>query len=292
MKLKRSEIKAINLTNIEPNPYQPRQVFEEQKIKGLAESIKQNGLLQKISVIPQVDENLKPITDKYFIVSGERRVRAYKYLAEEYGGIEFKAIEAVVIPVDELSPDTYKQKLMIDALLENVDREDLTPVEKAESLIKIKEETRKTYKEIAKMLGKSSQYLINIVSRYNRLTDVQKEKVRKERLGTTEIRRMLKKRSSSGKRAKASPQGAVRGAEGSEGDNQDKNITDDQTRDLGVEEALEIISRDIVRDVDKKSTEEIKFKKLDKFINYLIPSQEIEDKLDFINKYLDKIEEK
>ncbi len=188
MALQRSKIELINLEQLEPNPFQPRQTFNQEKIEELAESIKQNGLLQKITVIPKVNKKLQPEGDGYYIISGERRFRAYKYLAENDEGMEYKAIEAVVIPVDELTPETYNQKLMVDSLLENIDREDLTIVEKAEAIENIQKETEKTYKEIAEILGKSEGTIKNIMSLSGQLSEEEKKEVKEKGLGTRKIR--------------------------------------------------------------------------------------------------------
>jgi ParB family chromosome partitioning protein len=188
MALQRSKIELINLEQLEPNPFQPRQTFNQEKIEELAESIKQNGLLQKITVIPKVNKRLQPEGDGYYIISGERRFRAYKYLAENDEGMEYKAIEAVVIPVDELTPETYNQKLMVDSLLENIDREDLTIVEKAEAIENIQKETGKTYKEIAEILGKSEGTIKNIMSLSGQLSEEEKKEVKEKGLGTRKIR--------------------------------------------------------------------------------------------------------
>lgn len=188
MALQRSKIELINLEQLEPNPFQPRQTFNQEKIEELAESIKQNGLLQKITVIPKVNKRLQPEGDGYYIISGERRFRAYKYLAENDEGMEYKAIEAVVIPVDELTPETYNQKLMVDSLLENIDREDLTIVEKAEAIENIQKETEKTYKEIAEILGKSEGTIKNIMSLSGQLSEEEKKEVKEKGLGTRKIR--------------------------------------------------------------------------------------------------------
>jgi len=187
-----SEIQRINLNNLEPNPYQPRKEFPEEGIEQMAESIKKVGLIQKITVIPQMDENFRPIQDKFFIISGERRYRAYRRLAEETGEKEYNAIEAVVVPIDRLTKETYDYKLMYDSFLENIDRQDLTPVEKAEAIAQIKAKTGLTYGEIAEKLGKKEGYIKNLISINNKLSDEQREKAKKEKMGERKIKEMIK----------------------------------------------------------------------------------------------------
>lgn len=195
MSLKRTEVKLIHLDYLEPNPYQPRQEFNDEELNELAESIKKNGLLQKITVLPKVDDEFNIIPDKYYILAGERRVRAYKLLYKSTGEREYSAIEALVDNIGKLDPENYRARLMISSLAENLNRKDLTPVEKAEAIKKIQKETGQTYKQIGVQLGYKESYIKKIVSITNKLTDKQKEKVKKEKLGGDKIAEMTKKNS-------------------------------------------------------------------------------------------------
>lgn len=136
-----SETKVVNikLSDLNNNPYQPRKTFQEEKIKELAESIDKNGLLQPIIV--------KKAVKGYYIVAGERRTRAFKLLGRE----EIPAI------IKDFSDD----EMMIFALLENLQREDLSPLEEAASYKKLMESMNLKQEELAVKLGKSRPYIAN-----------------------------------------------------------------------------------------------------------------------------------
>ena len=112
------EFKEIELKNIKPNLSQPREHFDKQKVKELAESILSNGLINPISV--------REVKGKYIIVAGERRFQAHKMSG-------LKTIQAFV--------RSYKNDAdwMVESFVENVHREDITPTEKGKYLLKIKE---------------------------------------------------------------------------------------------------------------------------------------------------------
>jgi ParB family chromosome partitioning protein len=130
----------LPLGNIEPNPDQPRKVFAPESISELAESIKRHGLIQPI-IVEDVGE------DMYRIVAGERRWRA----AGEAGLLEIPVI------VRNFSPE----KRLEIALIENVQREDLNPVEEAEAYRAIMELTNCTQEEVADKVGKSRPAVAN-----------------------------------------------------------------------------------------------------------------------------------
>jgi ParB family chromosome partitioning protein len=116
---KKDSVVEISLNEIKPNPYQPRKNFSQESLKELAESIKEDGLIQPIVVVE--DE-----FDGYIIVAGERRYRASKLA-------KLKTIKAVVLEITNEQMQQY-------ALIENIQREDLNPIELAksyEALIKL-----------------------------------------------------------------------------------------------------------------------------------------------------------
>lgn len=127
----------IPIENIIPDPNQPRKMFDEAKQKELVESIKQHGLLQPILV--------RPIGDKFQIVHGERRYRACKVLG----------LEKIRAEVKELSD---RQVLEIQ-LVENLQREDLNPIEEAETFQRMISECGYKHEEIAQRIGKSREYV-------------------------------------------------------------------------------------------------------------------------------------
>lgn len=131
----------IELSKIKPNPYQPRKVFDEEKIDELAASISENGVFQPIIV--------KQFDDKYIIVSGERRFRACQKL-------KLDTIPAIVRAYDE-------SKVAEIALIENLQRENLTAMEEAIAYQTIMRELGLTQAELAKKIGKSRSYITNVV---------------------------------------------------------------------------------------------------------------------------------
>ncbi|MEF3279478.1 MAG: ParB/RepB/Spo0J family partition protein [Elusimicrobiota bacterium] len=130
----------IPLENIIPNRFQPRHNFDEDNIKELAQSIKENGLAQPI-LVTRINEN------KYEIIAGERRYRACKYLG-------WKEIDAIV--KNEINDN---KKLTI-SLIENIQREDLNPVEKALAYKKMIE-MGMNQNQIASYCGKSKASISN-----------------------------------------------------------------------------------------------------------------------------------
>jgi ParB family chromosome partitioning protein len=136
----------ITLENIFPNPEQPRVVFNNSELEELAGSIKLNGILQPILVKPLGD-------DKYQIIAGERRWRASKIVG-------LVTIPAIIkdIPV--------KESLEI-ALIENIQRENLSPLEEAESYKKLIDEYQYTQEKMAEIVSKSRSHIANLLRLIN-----------------------------------------------------------------------------------------------------------------------------
>ena len=133
------KVQEIELKEIQPNPYQPRKVFTQEAIEELKDSILQHGVLQPIIV----RKNIKG----YEIVVGERRFRASKAAKQ-------KTIPAVVREFDE-------QQMMELAILENLQREDLNPIEEAIAYQTLMDRIKLTQDELAKRLGKSRPHIAN-----------------------------------------------------------------------------------------------------------------------------------
>ena len=129
----------IPLEEIKKNPYQPRTVFNEEKLNELKESIEKNGLLQPIVV--------KKAVKGYYIIAGERRFRAFELLGK-------KTIPAIIKEMSD-------EEMMIFAVLENLQREDLSSLEEAESYKNLMDKMDLTQEELAKKLGKSRPYIAN-----------------------------------------------------------------------------------------------------------------------------------
>lgn len=145
---------TILLSKIKPNRYQPRKNFNKEKLQELAESIKKHGLAQPILVTPAVAPG------EYEIIAGERRFRASKLAG-------MKDIKAIV----KQSADD-KQKFDL-ALIENLQREDLDPVEEAKAFKRLIEEFNHTHEEIAAVLGKNRSVITNTLRLLNLPEDVQ-----------------------------------------------------------------------------------------------------------------------
>ncbi|MED1864993.1 ParB/RepB/Spo0J family partition protein [Fictibacillus nanhaiensis] len=133
------QIKEVSISELRPNPYQPRKVFDQKAIEELKESIIEHGILQPIVVRKSIKG--------FEIVLGERRFRA----ASEAG---LKEIPVIVKDYDE-------QKMMEVALIENLQREDLNPVEEAQAYQKLMEHLKLTQEELASRVGKSRPHIAN-----------------------------------------------------------------------------------------------------------------------------------
>ena len=131
---------SILISKIKPNPNQPRKNFEDKSLKQLAQSIEEKGLISPITV--------KKVDNKYIIVAGERRFRAHKLLNK-------KRILAYVIDADS------NKDVMYMALIENIQREDLNPIEEAKGYKYLQENLQSSITEIAKTVGKSRPAVSN-----------------------------------------------------------------------------------------------------------------------------------
>ena len=135
------EFKIVQIKDIQKNPYQPRKEFSEEKIQELAQSIKENGLIQPIIV------RKSPVLG-YEILAGERRYRA--------------SIAAGLSEVPVIVKQLSDQDMMLHSIIENLQRENLNPIEEArayQSLI----DKGFTHTEIAEKMGKSRPYITNLV---------------------------------------------------------------------------------------------------------------------------------
>ena len=148
-------LNIIEIEKIKPNPYQPRKEFDENALNELASSIEKYGLLQPIVVIK--DKN------GYILIAGERRLRAFKKLKKD-------KIKAIILDLDLDSLREY-------ALIENIQREDLNPLEVAKSLKSLLEEHNYTHEELAKIISKSRSYVSNLLRLLN-LPDFVQEKIK------------------------------------------------------------------------------------------------------------------
>lgn len=139
----------IDTDKIKPNPYQPRRDFNETLLQNLADSIKQYGVLQPLTVSRvEIEKEDGGLSTEYELIAGERRLRA--------------AILARVsqVPVIIREGDTSMMKLEL-AIIENLQREDLNVVDRARAFFRLSSEFKFTHAEIAKKMGRSREYVSN-----------------------------------------------------------------------------------------------------------------------------------
>ncbi|OIK13844.1 chromosome partitioning protein ParB [Bacillus sp. MUM 116] len=134
-------VQEIKLKELRPNPYQPRKTFQQEAIDELKESILEHGILQPLVVRKSIKG--------YEIVVGERRFRAAREA-------KFQTVPAVVRELSE-------QQMMELAVIENLQREDLNPIEEAIAYQTLMEKLKLTQEEVAKRLGKSRPHVANHV---------------------------------------------------------------------------------------------------------------------------------
>lgn len=131
----------IELNLLDPNPEQPRHVFHEEQLKELSESIKHNGVIQPIIVTPH--------GRRFVVIAGERRWRATRLAG-------YDKIPAVVRKID-------KEQMLSLALLENIQRAELNPIEEALAYTRLLETNKVTQEQLADTLGKSRTSITNTV---------------------------------------------------------------------------------------------------------------------------------
>ena len=162
-----TEYKNIPISQIVPNPEQPRETFDREKLKELAESILSNGLINSITV--------RKKGKQYEIVAGERRWKAHQIA-------KIKNISAKI--------KEYKSEgqVAVESLIENVQREDLNPFEKAKFMVRIKDiEGIKTYQELAKRIGMSYP-AVKMSLKYLNVDEEVRKKVSEDTLGERQAR--------------------------------------------------------------------------------------------------------
>lgn len=141
----------IEVDKIKPNPYQPRREFDEERLKALAESIRQYGVLQPLVVTRKdVEKPEGGLGSEYELIAGERRLRASKL-----AGLK-------TIPVVIRTGETNLTKLEL-AIIENLQREDLNAIDRARALQKLIEEFGISHSEVGAKIGKSREYVSNSI---------------------------------------------------------------------------------------------------------------------------------
>jgi len=133
------KVEEVEIFKIVSNPHQPRKDFDEEKLKELSESIKKNGIIQPIIVTK--------LGDQLELIAGERRLKAAKLAG-------LSKVPVIIREADE------QQKLEI-AIIENIQRHDLNPIEEADSYLKLSKEFGLSQEEVAQKVGKSRSAVAN-----------------------------------------------------------------------------------------------------------------------------------
>ncbi len=142
----------VEVERIQPNPYQPRREFDEERLRSLAESIRQYGVLQPLVVTRKdVEKQDGGLSSAYELIAGERRLRASKLAG-------LREVP-VVIRVGE---QTDHMKLEL-AIVENLQREDLNAIDRAKSLAQLSEEFGLSHAEIGAKVGRSREFVSNSI---------------------------------------------------------------------------------------------------------------------------------
>ncbi|GIX41458.1 MAG: chromosome partitioning protein ParB [Leptospiraceae bacterium] len=163
-----NEFQYIDVDKIEPNPDQPRKRFNQKELEELAETIKNVGILEPI-IVRQENE-------KYIIISGERRWRATKLAG-------FKKIPAILKNVDDIKSAEL-------AIIENIQREDLTPLEEARAYERLMKLTNMNIKQIAERVGKDRSTISNLL-RLLKLPEEIQQLVEDKKITAGQVRPLL-----------------------------------------------------------------------------------------------------
>jgi len=139
---KSKEINQVSISDLSRNSYQPREFFNEDKLQELTNSIKKNGIIQPIAVRPD-----KSSPGKYEIVAGERR-----WLAAQKAGLH--SIPVTVLDISDV------ESLEV-AIVENIQRDDLSPIEEAKGYKRLSEEFNYDHESISKLMSKSRSHISN-----------------------------------------------------------------------------------------------------------------------------------
>jgi len=165
------KVEKLAIEKLIPNKYQPRQEFSDDALKDMADSIRQYGVLQPL-IVARNEEG----AGEYMIIAGERRWRASKLAGQ-------KTVPAIVRSFQDL------ERLEV-ALIENVQRVDLSPLEQAESIEYLHENFGTSYTDIAKRLGKANSTVVNIV-RLMQLPEIAKDALRAGKVSEGHARAIL-----------------------------------------------------------------------------------------------------
>jgi len=168
----------VEITKIEANPDQPRQDFDGEALKELSSSIRKYGVLQPLLVSKVETLSQKGIDVSYKLIAGERRLRASRMAGLPH------------VPVIIRDDFKHEKERLEVALIENVQREDLNPLEEAEAYSKLSKDFGLTQKEIADKVGKSREVVANTIRLMNLPQDI-KDSLRAGKIARASARALL-----------------------------------------------------------------------------------------------------
>ena len=160
----------FDINSIEPNPYQPRMHIDPEELIGIADSIRENGVIQPLIITKNKESN------KYFLIAGERRLRA----------AQLAGLKTVPVVIKDSSP----QEMLELALIENIQRKDLNPLEEANAFLQMIEEFGVSQDDIADKVGYNRVTITNKIRLLN-LPDEVKEDVLNEKISEGHARALL-----------------------------------------------------------------------------------------------------
>ena len=167
-----SDYKMIPVELIYPGPWQPRKIFDKNDIESLAKSIKKQGIIQPI-VLKTKKENPK----EYFLIAGERRWRASQLA-------KIHTIPAII------RDDIEEKKIPELALVENIQRSELSPIEEAEGYLSLMNKYNYTQEEVSQAVAKSRSHIANMI-RILSLSDLAKKLLNENKLTVGELRPLI-----------------------------------------------------------------------------------------------------
>lgn len=176
--VQKENIFYVEINKIKPNPDQPRKDFDEAGIKELSKSIRKFGILQPLLVLKVEEETTKGLDVYYTLIAGERRLRA-----AQMAGLPH-------VPVIIKDDFEEKDSRLEVALIENLQRKDLNPVEEAEAYEKFQKDYGLTQKEIADKVSKSREAVANAVRLLSLPKDI-KEALRAEKISRAHAKALL-----------------------------------------------------------------------------------------------------
>lgn len=169
-------LRKVNIDAIVPNPFQPRNTFDEEALQELAESIKEMGLIQPLLVQETTESEDSSKPKRYQLIAGERRWRAARLAGLQH--------------VDVLIKDATPQEMLEIALVENIQRADLNPLEEAQAYSQLAEEFDLTHERIAERVGRSRVSVTNTL-RLLQLPEGAKEALLANKLSEGHARALL-----------------------------------------------------------------------------------------------------